>query len=238
MSTSGGYAQSSGRRRRWPLIGAIVLCATVLASAAAVAAVNASGVFGRRYCELLLVRSTPHGLVADVYNTYGLNTCPPRAWNAIDTTSVAKANHALVAVRNGPRFWLMNEIYKLTGARIIKNLGGVRMFRAATVALTSASQVPYTIHRVDRGTVFTYNAGQTVYELRGPDGTRWVMQSWSRQIDPKLSHRDLAKLGSRLRLPPGWRYRTRRLTKPMRIVTTRAAAQVIQDNLDDTYSRL
>jgi hypothetical protein len=59
---------------------------------------------GRRYCELLIVHKVSTGLVADVYNTFGLNNCPPSAWKAIDTTAFAKANHAITAVRTGPRF--------------------------------------------------------------------------------------------------------------------------------------
>ena len=198
-----------------------------------------SGVLGRRYCELLLVHKRASGLVADVYNTFGLNDCPPAAWKAIDTAAVAKAQHALVAVRNGPRFWLMNEIEKrLQGARIIKDLGGLRMIEEATVPLTGLSEAPYTVHQVNRSTVFTYSAGRTIYELLAPDRSVWVMQSWSRQIDPALGRARLAKLRRRLQLPAGWTYRTRRLSKPLRIVTVHTAAEVLQDNLDDTYSRI
>lgn len=200
---------------------------------------HAAGVFGKRYCELLLVHPTKHGLLADVYNTFGLNNCPPGAWKAVDTNAVAKAEHAIVALRNGPRFWLMNDIYKLQpGPRVIRNLGGVRMAEVATVAVDPANIAPYTVHRVDRATVWVFKAGQTVYELRAPDGSRWVMQSWSRQIDPTLRLADLKGLRSKLRLPAGWSYRPRRLRRQLRIVTTHRSAQVIQDNLDDTYSRI
>jgi hypothetical protein len=199
-----------------------------------------SGVLGHRYCELLIVhRSRSRLFYADVYNTFGLNDCPPAAWKAIDTTAVAKAQHAIVTVRNGPRFWLMDQIAKhRQGTRMIKNLGGVRMIEEATVSLAQLSAAPYTVHRVNRSTVFTYSAGRTIYQLRAPDRSLWVMQSWSRQIDPNLGRAQLAMLGTRLRLPAGWAYRPRRLSRPLRIVTVRAAAEVLQDNLDNTYSRL
>jgi hypothetical protein len=199
----------------------------------------AAHVFGRRYCELFLVHRTAGGFAAGVFNTYGLNKCPEATWKAIDTSTVAKANNALLAVRNGPRYWAMSTIEKYqSGPQVIKNLGGLRMIEEAVISLPTLSTAPYTIHHVDRTTTFIWNAGQTVYELHGADGSTWVMQSWSQQIDPTLSQEDLARLGSRLKLPAGWSYRTRRLTKPLKVVTVRTAAQVLQDDLGNTYSRL
>ena len=198
-----------------------------------------AGVVDRRYCELFLVHRTHRGFIADVYNTFGLNNCPQRAWRAIDTAAVARAQHALLVVRNGPRYWLMNRIDKVqNGPRVIKNLGGLRMMSVATLVLGQLTTAPYSVHRVNRSTVFTYNRGQTVYELHGPNGAVWVMQSWSQQIDPTLNRAELSHLRSRLHLPTGWSYRTRTLTKPLRIVTVKTAAEVLQDNLGDSYSRL
>jgi hypothetical protein len=64
------------------------------------------------------------------------------------------------------------------------------------------------------------------------------MQSWSEQIDPSLRRDDLARLGAKLQLPAGWTYRSRRLKNALRIRTVRTDAEVTQDNLDDTYSRV
>jgi hypothetical protein len=228
------------RSRNRLLVGVCLLAGLAGAAVAGAAVVDhVRHVFGRRYCELLVVRRVGPAFAADVYNTYGLNDCPARTWNAIDTAAVAQAQHAVVVVRNGPRYWLMNEIDKRrTGPRVVRDLGGLRMIREATLALPTLSSAPYTVHRVDRGTTWVYAAGQTVFELRATDGSTWVMQSFSRQIDPHLGYRDLARLGGRLTLPAGWSYRVRRLRRPLRIVTTRRAAQVLQDNLDDTYTRV
>jgi hypothetical protein len=105
----------------------------------------------------------------------------------------------------------MNQIEKQQqGPRIMKNLGGLRMMKDATLPLSQLSGAPYVIHHMNRATTFIYNAGQTIY--------------------------DLATLRSKLRLPAGWTYGSRRLTKPLRIITIRTAAEVLQDNLDNTYS--
>jgi hypothetical protein len=97
---------------------------------------------------------------------------------------------------------------------------------------------PYTANQVHRHTVFTFDAGEEVYELHDPALRRWVMQTWSQIVDPKLSRADLAGLGERLDLPGGWTYQTRTLDSPLRIDTTTHAAQVLQDDLANSYSLL
>ena len=62
------------------------------------------------------------------------------------------------------------------------------------------------------------------------------MQSWSQQIAPTLAEADLANLGARLHLPAGWTYRTRVPTAPLRVVTKTTDAQVLQDDLGNSYS--
>jgi hypothetical protein len=219
-------------------LAAAVLCLAAPAATAR-APLKAANVFGKRYCELFAVHKAGNGFIADVYNTFGINDCPQATWNAIDTAAVATSLHALGVVRNGPRFWLMNKIEKIQqGHRVVKNLGGLRMAEVAQLILSSLSTTPFTTHMVDRATTFTWNAGSTVYELRGPGGSTWVMQSYSRQIDSSLTVGQLATLAANLQLPAGWSYHVKTLKQPLAVVTVHKNAQVVQDNLDDTYSRV
>ncbi len=221
------------------LLGACAAAAAATHASAGTKRVAVSGVRGKRYCELLLVHHSPAGIVADVYNTFGENTCPPAPWHAIDTTAVAHANHDLIVLRNGPRYWLMDTIVKLRhGPEVVKRFGTLNMIEEATLAVGELKQTPFTVHRVDRTTEFDYARGHTVFELTAPHGELWVMQAWSQQVDPSLTQSGLTHLGQRLTLPAGWHYRVRRLTRPLRIVTVRTDAQVVQDNLDNTYSRV
>ncbi len=178
--------------------------------------VHTKGMYRERYCEILLVHPGPGGLVADVYNTYTLNECPAAPWAALDAKAVAQEQQVPIALRNGPRHWLMDRVDKEPLADPIHaDFGGIEMVKLATVALGSAvNPAPYTEHEVDRRTVFTFAKGRTVHELVAPDGTTYVMQTWSQQVDPSLGERDLGGLGSRLQLPDGWAYRSRRLRAP------------------------
>jgi hypothetical protein len=196
-----------------------------------------SGLSGKRYGEVLLVTPGEAGPQATVYNSYPLNDCPADLWSALDPQAIATENGAATALLNGPRYWLMNSIEKVAqGPRIIKNFGGIEMQLQATVLLTAMNPAPYTANQVNRHTVFTFDAGEEVYELQDAAFRRWVMQTWSQIVDPNLSRPDLPGLGERLNLPDGWTYQTRTLTSPLRIDTSIQAAQVLQDDLTNSYS--
>jgi hypothetical protein len=198
-----------------------------------------TGLSGKRYGEVLLVTPGEAGPQAAVYNSFGLNDCPAELWSALDAQAIAAENGAATALLNGPRYWLMNEIEKTNqGPRIIKNFGGIDMALQAQTLLSGMNPAPYTANQVHRHTVFTFDAGEEVYELHDPALRRWVMQTWSQIVDPTLSRADLARLGERLDLPDGWTYQTRTLTSPLRIDTTTHAAQVLQDDLTNSYSLL
>ena len=198
-----------------------------------------NGLSGKRYGEVLLVTPGEAGPQAAIYNSFGLNDCPAELWSALDAQAIATENGAATALLNGPRYWLMNEIDKMTQApRIVKNFGGIDMLLQGTVLLSAVHPAPYTANQVHRHTVFTFDAGEEVYELQDPAFRRWVMQTWSGIVDPDLSRADLPGLGERLSLPEGWTYQTRTLTSPLRIDTTTHAAQVLQDDLANSYSLL
>ncbi|POY31530.1 hypothetical protein [Mycobacterium kansasii] len=192
---------------------------------------------GKRYGEVLLVTPGEAGPQATVYNSFPLNDCPAELWSALDPKAIATEHGAAAALLNGPRYWLMNAIEKAPqGPPVIKSFGGIEMLQQATVLLSSMNPAPYTVNQVSRKTVFIFNAGEEIYELRDPEGQRWVMQTWSQVVDPNLSRADLPKLADRLNLPSGWSYQPNRLTDELRIDTTARAARVLQDDLANSYS--
>jgi hypothetical protein len=200
----------------------------------------ASGLVGKRYCEVLLAHLTSAGVVATVYNTYPLNACPESQWAAMDAAAIAKENAVPFALLNGPRYWLMDSIAKVSdGTRVVKTFGGMAMIEEATVVIgtdLAAAMAPFSVHAVSRQAAFTFRTGRQVYELHDPSGQTWVMQTYSQSKDPNLSQADLPGLASRLTLPAGWTYRPRTLTRPLVVATTVHAAHVLQDNLQNSYS--
>lgn len=194
-------------------------------------------VFGKRYGEVLLVSAGEAGPQATVYNTFPLNDCPAPLWDALDAQAIAAEHGALGVLLNGPRHWLMSRIGKQwAGPQEIVNFGGIDMIRQATVALSSNNPQPYSVNKVDRRAVFTFDAGRPVFELVDAQGQRWVMQTSSQVVDKNLTLADLPGLASRLNLPEGWRYETRTLTSPLVVDTTGRVAHVLQDELTNSYS--
>jgi hypothetical protein len=186
---------------------------------------------GLRYCEVLLVTIEAGSATADVYNSYPLNDCPAEQWQQLDATAIAAQEDAVLAILNGPRYWLMNRIEKAASDdQITRSFGGIAMIRRATVEVgdIKAAAIPYTPHAVDRKTVFTFDAGMEVYELTAADGTVYVMQTYSQQNDPTLVETDLAGLGARLVLPAGWTFSSRTLIEPLAVNTLDAPAMVLQ----------
>ncbi|MEE3064977.1 MAG: hypothetical protein VYA67_13630 [Actinomycetota bacterium] len=212
---------------------------TTAPAASVTARVVATHLRGKRYCEVLLVRAGLAGLSADVYNSYGLNDCPQSRWATLDADKIADDNGALTAVLSGPRYWLVDSIAKDGAAGQTTTFGGIAMRKDATVDIGNpvTAARPYTPHLVNRGTEFNFDAGRQVYELVEPNGTRWVMQSWSQKTDPTLSPADLPGLASRLTPPAGWKYDVRTLSVPLHVLTTTTSAYVLQDNLNNSYSR-
>ena len=196
---------------------------------------------GKRYCEVLLVTLTNGSGTGDVYNSFPMNACPQAQWAALDAGVVAKDAGVPIAVLNGPRYWLMDTIKNYGPPDTVsKTFGGIEMTKRATVDLgpLATAKVPYTTHDVNRSVVFSFDKGQAIYELTAADGTTYVMQTWSQQVDPALVESGLAGLGGRLALPAGWKYSTRTLDQPLVVDTRNAPAHVLQDDLGNSYSKV
>ncbi len=196
---------------------------------------------GKRYCEILLATLNGDQVHIDVYNTFGLNDCPDAAWTQIDATQVATDTGATMAVLNGPRYWMMDGF---EGSTFIdptpRTLGGLDMRHGGSIDVPLASlgglgQTPYTPTTVQRNTTVRFDAGRTVFELVGPDGKVYEMQSYSLQKVATQTEADLATLGDHLTLPAGWTFRTRTLAADLRITAGDGQATIIQDDFANSY---
>jgi haloalkane dehalogenase len=200
-------------------------------------------VHGARYGEVLLVTGRLNRIEASVYNTLGLNDCPDDLWQALDAEAIKKEYQARAVILNGPRYFLMDTIAIADPGTDIFDFGGLQMRRLATVPLRLKTVLgglhrqPYTEQAVRRTTVYVYDRGREVYELVAPDGTAYVMQSYSLAVDPALTEAQLPTLGARLQLPDGWHYRVRRLEEEWSLRVD-GEAILVQDELENSYQRV
>jgi hypothetical protein len=214
---------------------AVLAVFVVTPAAASATPRQISGLHDARYCEIIELKGAPPTAAATVWNTIAQNRCPPAWWNAFDAGALARELGDTAVVLNGPRHFLMDAASAETGGR--RSFHGQRLTKVASIPIRTTAdlvQTPYTDRTIARRNTWTWKRGRTVFELVAPGGDVYVMQSYAQIKDPTLTLAKLRSLGRRLKLPTGWRYRTRRLTKDL-VLTARGAATITQDELQDTY---
>jgi hypothetical protein len=194
---------------------------------------------GVRYGEVLAMFLRDTGLEAEVYGTQMLNDCPQDLWETLDADAIAKDMRAMFVKLNGPRYWLLDGLGSKVAVvdPVFRDFNGIQMRRIATIPLgADFAAGAYVVRNVNRGAVFFFDAGKTVYELVDPDGRAFVMQARCVGVDSGMTEESLATLGERLALPEGWLYRSRVLDSELVIDTSATLATVVQDEFENTYT--
>jgi haloalkane dehalogenase len=195
--------------------------------------------YNSRYCEVLGLKVGEATTTAEVWGTQGLNDCPPATFAAIDPATAAAELGVTAALPNGPRFWVLDSIVanRLAGSGEIRSFNGLEMRSIAVVDLGKGlpDRRPYVPLPVQRDTDFVYDAGREIHELTAPNGSVYVMQSYSIEVDPTLTPEGLRTLGSRLALPDGWTYTSRVLDDRLVLQDVDGIAAVLQDELRNSY---
>jgi hypothetical protein len=202
-----------------------------------------TGMCNARYGEVLIVRQNFLKLNVKVYSTSGLNECPDDLWNKLDAVKLKKQFGARFVRLNGPRYWVLDGVVasgsSTTGESA--NFEGLEMQLRGQMQIyiwqAPMGQKLYSPNLVKRDTIFSYRAGQLVYELISPQGDSYRMQSYSQIADPRLDITDLPELASRLKLPQGWRYQARILDTDSRL-NSHGLACVINDELYNVYQKI
>jgi hypothetical protein len=200
------------------------------------------GLRGVRYGEVLLLRTDGATFAADVWNTMGFNDCPPAAFAELDAAAIASEHGALLALKNGPRHWVLDAIEaSMRETAPTTKFGTLEMFLAATVNFGPSLPDPggYVERRVARDTVFEWAAGTPLHELHAPDGRVYVMQALSHAVDDTQTLRSLPALADALSPPEGWTFSTRTEAAALRLRSDAdGVATVLQDELANTYQRV
>ncbi|MBK5233714.1 MAG: hypothetical protein JJE13_12120 [Thermoleophilia bacterium] len=196
------------------------------------------GLYNSRYCEIFTVNANPEGgFLVNVFNTVGLNRCPAEQWDAVDFKEVAESQGALLAVPNGPRRWVIDAI---TGAKAGEPLvlSGLEVRPVATLGTPTLSPAPFTELTVNRTTTWNYKKGHYIRQVISPEGKRYAMQAYTRNVDPELSEPDLNTVDQNplMALPEGWRYKTRKLKRKLTLRSA-GSTRIVRDGLGCVYQK-
>jgi hypothetical protein len=91
---------------------------------------------------------------------------------------------------------------------------------------------------VRRDSKYLYARGSRAFLLRSPDGKTWVMQSYASEVDNDLSFDELSNLAGKLKLPDGFKFEVKKLTKDLTTDSRKASgvAHILRDNPHDIYA--
>ncbi|MEM6725942.1 MAG: haloalkane dehalogenase [Bacteroidota bacterium] len=191
-----------------------------------------------RYGEVLPTFLCGGQPITEVYVTMSYSDCPEAEWYELEADAIQDQTGALAIKLNGPRHWLTNQIVNNNSNGFTKTttFGSLQMGLAATIT-GQANQQFYTENGVNRSTTYTFAAGNEIYKLINPDGEEYIMQSYSRFVDPDLSIDDLPTLASRLNLPAGWTYQTETLTSDLLLIAD-GLATLVTDEFENNYQKV
>lgn len=193
---------------------------------------------GKPYNEFLVVYRYFDQIRAGVYNDTGETYISEKDFENIDVNAVKKQFGAMTVIKNGPRFWVMDEITGYYNGTP-RTIAGYKMNQPGILNLSLTdlkNRSAYSIHKVNRKTSYTFKKGQKVYELVSNKNEVYTMQSASREIDKNLTIANLDTLGPRLKLPKDWVYRVRILNKDV-TYNINGTAYVIQDEFNNSYQK-
>ena len=174
-----------------------------------------------------------------MHSTTGISLATPETPDKIDPEKLAKELGVdMVAVNRG-RIWTIDEMHYQGG--YVADFHGVKMtWLGLMVAedLFAQFKNPYLPSLIFRNTNWIWYAGKEVYLLREPNGTVWVLQEYTKDVDPTLTIDTLRDLGKKYKnLPAGWKFETKVLTKELSLDTARSDgwASILRDELGCTY---
>ena len=163
----------------------------------------------------------------------------PDAYKSIDAERLARELEVdMVAVNHG-RFWMMDQL-TLQGGEL-QDFHGVEMRWAGDMTgaeMIAQFQSAYSPSLIYRNTDWVFRAGRPVQLLRDPQGATWVLQEYTKDVEPSLTADNLDRLGGMYTtLPEGWTFETKVLAKDLSLDTSRAGgwAAIIRDEFHCTF---
>jgi hypothetical protein len=197
------------------------------------------------YCEIAPVLGEGSEMMAQFYNSSGPEDhCPVDKMAAIDAKNLAeKLGATLVYLNPTPqsarRHWVIDQLWIYKAGESVDFLG-VKATWVASVSIESLkglARADYQPGQVHRETKYLYSKGSKVFVLRSADGKTWVMQSYATEVDKNLTFDKLPELGSKLKLPSGFKFEVVTLTRDLIIDPGKAAglAHILHDDHHDLY---
>ena len=157
----------------------------------------------------------------------------------------AKGLQRAAVVKNPTRYWLMDSFW-LYGAGETHDFDGIKATWMAklemkTGAIQEHKKTPFPAYKptvVARHSKFLWLKGSQVYLLQDQNGKVWIMQAYTNMVDKTLTQAGLPSLGSKLKLPPEWKYEVKTLDRDFTYIppaSTGYLTHAVADDLQNVY---
>ncbi|MEM7182673.1 MAG: hypothetical protein AAF518_17290 [Spirochaetota bacterium] len=198
-----------------------------------------SGLRNYRYCEVLATFKNGNKYVTEVYTSMTFNECPEEKWSKLKEDTLRKEFNAENIMLNGPRHFVATRAKEGSGnKRYNKNssFGGIQMMLAAQIDGNIGTEL-YTETIVKRWNTWMFTKGEEIYKLINDKNEEYIMQSYSKFVDKNQTIENLTQLGSKLKLPRGWKFKTEKTKKEIQVIA-KGQAFVVMDNLGNVYQKI
>jgi hypothetical protein len=196
---------------------------------------------GYTFCEVALITGTSKAnAIADFYNSTGSSSPTWAQFDALDAKNIKKETDSRAVFLNPVRHWMFDEFWVYEDG-IDRTFGDIKMTWMGVVpveqlerGVTKGHYVPGYIYRDSQ---YQYNKGSEIYILDAPHGEVFVMQSFTDAVQKEVDINHIKDLGSKLQMPPGWKFRSVVLDRDLIVNQKRAnnLAHVFQDDMKDAY---
>jgi len=193
------------------------------------------------FCEVALINGTSKAnAIADFYNSTGTDVCTPERFAGLDKEKIKKETGAKEVFLNPSRRWMF-DVLDIYEDGVERTFGGIKMTWMGVVpveelekGVTKGHYVPGYIFRDNQ---YTFKKGREIYILDAPDGEVFVMQSFTNFKQKEVTINNIRDLGSKLTLPPGWKFRSVVLDRDLIVnqKRTNGLAHVFQDDMLNAY---
>jgi hypothetical protein len=224
----------------------------VLADGAGARAGRLDNMHKTRFIEIFLAhRDAKTGkLVAECYNPMfaskaipaSKDTAPQALVEGLDFARMKTEYGVLGASLNGPKIWLPDWSEMEIGVE--RDFNGIKAPWVAQLDMGDntggvAESTPYKPMTIARKSGVGWNKGTTALLLDDAEGNAWIMKGFQLGLKPQQTHEQFIAVGASnfRKLPPGWKFRIKKLDKDLIEVPVTGVATIMPDEFFNIYDK-
>ena len=224
----------------------------VLADGAGAKSGRVDNMHKTRFIEIFLAhRDAKTGkLVAECYNTMftakgisaSKDTAPQARVEGLDFAKMKTDYGVNGASLNGPKIWTPDWTEIDMGVE--RDFNGIKATWVAQLNMGDnaggvAESTPYKPMTIARKSGLGWNKGTTALLLDDADGNTWIMKGFQLGLKPKHTYEQFVAAGASnfKQLPPGWKFRIKKLEKDLIEVPVTGVATIMPDEFFNIYDK-